>query len=639
MKNLVLIFIVLSLCCYSFKLKAQDILNVTTHDHITITTDVSDGSNSFYGWGVFPSQKESERRIRMQVTLGHPDSIAIAHWDYLDFIYLRRAGGTSGKSEDIELGRLITPYGSSFTKDWNYTWEVDVTDFASLLHDSVEVEFVHNGWEPEKLGWSLTINFEILTGPEIAKPISIKKLYEGSFPYGDINDPVENYLTPVLFKYNENADFGRIRIQHTGHGFGAPDYCSEFCTRWREVLYNGKIIDKRDLWKDCGNNPLYPQGGTWVYDRGDWCPGDLQKPDILDVTAQRGENIIDIDMMPYVDSVDDVEGREVVTAYLIQYETPRYRCDVAIEDIEVPSIKQNYGRMNPAVFEPVIRFRNLGSETLNGLKILYGTQGFKTKTYTWSGTLKFNEETTLTLPGIIDFKEGRNVFYVELLRPNGKKDQWTTDNAMNSEFKSLKELPLEFVVAYKTNNRPEEDHLFLINERRDTVYHRQPAECDSNTVYLDTLNLKPGLYEFEMTDSEGNGLEFWAEPEHGYGYLRFFDMDGNIIHHFLSDCGNGQFLAFKASADAKLDTTVSQNAFFIYPRRTKEKLELDAFLKSPKNLKIQFMSDGVPVEVHEYTNFKKGTFQYYLGYLPKGRYVVEIYVNEKLVHKDRINRD
>jgi hypothetical protein len=210
---------------------------------------------------------------------------------------------------------------------------------------------------------------------------------------------------------------------------------------------------------------------------------------------------------------------------------------------------------------------------------------------------------------------------------------------MNSEFKSLKELPLEFVVAYKTNNRPEEDHLFLINERRDTVYHRQPAECDSNTVYLDTLNLKPGLYEFEMTDSEGNGLEFWAEPEHGYGYLRFFDMDGNIIHHFLSDCGNGQFLAFKASADAKLDTTVSQNAFFIYPRRTKEKLELDAFLKSPKNLKIQFMSDGVPVEVHEYTNFKKGTFQYYLGYLPKGRYVVEIYVNEKLVHKDRINRD
>ena len=94
----------------------------------------------------------------MQVTLGHPDSTAIAHWDYLDFIYLRRTGGKAGKNRDIELGRLITPYGSSFTNDWSFTWEVDVTDFASLLRDSVEVEYVQSGYEPDKLGWALTIN-------------------------------------------------------------------------------------------------------------------------------------------------------------------------------------------------------------------------------------------------------------------------------------------------------------------------------------------------------------------------------------------------------------------------------------------------------------------------------------------------
>jgi hypothetical protein len=88
-----------------------------------------------------------------------------------------------------------------------------------------------------------------------------------------------------------------------------------------------------------------------------------------------------------------------------------------------------------------------------------------------------------------------------------------------------------------------------------------------------------------------------------------------------------------------LDSTVSQNAFFIYPRRTRDKLELDAFLKNPQKLRVQFTADGIPVETHEYTDFKSGTFEYNIGYLPKGRYVVEIYVDDVLVHKDRINRD
>lgn len=619
--------------------KAQEVTNVTTHDHITITTDVSQGTNSFIGWGTFPEENESIRRIKMQVTLGHPDSLAIAHWDYLDFINIKKTGGTSGQTRDIELGRLITPYGSSFTKDWSYTWEVDVTDFSSLLRDSVLIEFVHNGWEPEKLGWELTVNFEIQKGPEIAKQIKFTELYKGDFPYGNIDDPVENYLTPISFQFEDQANFGRIRIQHTGHGFGKPDLCSEFCTRWREVVFNDQVIDKRHLWKECGDNPLYPQGGTWIYDRGHWCPGDLQDPDVFQIPAKKGTNSIDIDMMPYVDSIGEVEGREIVTAYLIQYAAPNNKFDVAMEEIMVPNKKQNYGRMNPAVFEPAIRFRNLGSEPLKELKIKYGTEAFKAKTFKWTGNLNFNEETTLYLPEMAQFNEGENIYSVELIRPNGKKDQWQGDNQMKSVFHAPKQLPTEFVVTYKTNNNPEENHLFLINAKKDTVYQRMPSECEANTLYQDTLKLEGGLYEFELTDSEGNGLEFWAQPDAGYGYLRFLDLEGNILHHFVSDCGNGQFLSFEATTDAKKDTTVSQNAFFIYPRRTKDKLELDGFLEKPQTMRVQFMSDGTAVETHEYTNFKQGTFEYSLSYLPAGRYVVEIYVEDQLVHKDRINRD
>lgn len=639
MKKIILLIGILSLAAFPAKADQQDTIYVTTHDQITINTDMETGENYFTEWGKFPSPDKEIRRMKMQVTLGHPDTMAIAHWDYLDHIHLRRTGGKDGESRDLEIGRIITPYGSSFTEDWSYTWEVDVTDFSEVLRDSAEIEYLHTGWEPDKLGWELTVRFEIITGPPSARPISISEIYKGDFPYGDADDPVENYLTPVPVEFEDGADFGRIRIQHTGHGFGEPDGCSEFCSRWREVKFNDQVIDHRDLWKDCGDNPLYPQGGTWIYDRGHWCPGELQKPDVMDVNARPGKHTIDFDMMPYVDSIGEVDGREVVTAYFVQYGAPTHRYDVAMESVIVPSTNQRYNRQNPAAFNPVIRFRNLGGDTLRNLTIKFGTRGFEKKTYQWKGSLAFDDVAELELPGAIDFTNDTNVFEVKLEKPNGKNDLWKADNEMTSRFRAPKELPTEIVAEYKTNNAPEDNHLFLINEEKDTVYQRKPVETKADTVYSDTIRVEPGLYEFYLTDEAGNGLEFWAQPQQGYGYLRFLDVDGNILHHFVSDCGNGQFLAFEASEGAVRDTTVAQRAFFIYPRRTKDTLELDAFLEKESDMEVRFVSDGEPVETHHYTGFKKGTFEYSLQYLPQGRYVVEIYVEDKLVHKDRINRD
>ncbi|ULT22594.1 hypothetical protein KUH03_24920 [Sphingobacterium sp. E70] len=80
--------------------------------------------------GVFPKAEYPVRKITMHVTLGSPDSLNTAHWDYLDHIVLRRKGGAKGKALNYELGRMLTPYGSIYNKGWNWKWQVDVTDFA-----------------------------------------------------------------------------------------------------------------------------------------------------------------------------------------------------------------------------------------------------------------------------------------------------------------------------------------------------------------------------------------------------------------------------------------------------------------------------------------------------------------------------
>ncbi len=85
-----------------------------------------------------------------------------------------------------------------------------------------------------------------------------------------------------------------------------PRGCSEFCTRWRELILDGKVVDLRDMWKKCGDNPLYPQGGTWIFDRAYWCPGDLQQPDVIDLFTKPGRHTAVLRMEPY--TAADIHG-------------------------------------------------------------------------------------------------------------------------------------------------------------------------------------------------------------------------------------------------------------------------------------------------------------------------------------------
>src|SRR2546428_11116616 len=106
---------------------------------------------------------------------------------------------------------MLTPYGGAFGKDWKFEWEVDVTDFSLLLRDSVEVEYKHTGYEPNKdRGWAVTVDFEIVKGKPAFEPVSIQKIYDDIFSYGDSSKPIEQTLKPVSFTANTNASFARL---------------------------------------------------------------------------------------------------------------------------------------------------------------------------------------------------------------------------------------------------------------------------------------------------------------------------------------------------------------------------------------------------------------------------------------------
>ena len=66
-----------------------------------------------------------------------------------------------------------------------------------------------------------------------------------------------------------NASAYKIKTVITGHGQEG-----EFIPRNHYINIDGNMppTDTWQVWTECAENPVYPQGGTWIYDRAGWCP-------------------------------------------------------------------------------------------------------------------------------------------------------------------------------------------------------------------------------------------------------------------------------------------------------------------------------------------------------------------------------
>ncbi|MCE1200022.1 MAG: peptide-N-glycosidase, partial [Marinilabiliales bacterium] len=271
--------------------------------------------------------------------------------------------------------------------------------------------------------------------------------------------------------------------------------------------------------------------------------------------------------------------------------------------------------------------RNLGKKVLKRLNIVYGTEGFASRTYLWRGLLPFNETTTVTLPGKIDFMEGKNLFRVKLVGPNEHLDEWTDDNQSVTIFYAPPRLPADMVLAYRTNLRPAENKLIIRNQDSLVVYRRDSIGTVSNKRYMDTLHLQPGVYELMLSDAKGDGMEFWAEKEQGFGFLRMMDLDGHLLKNFESDCGKGIFYSF--SVDPRYIWLEEKNppVFILYPKRTKDNLTISYCLNRSATLELLIVSESGQKENYKFDKVKDGEAVLPVKHLGKGKYTLEAFEN------------
>ena len=618
------------------KAKDGDILHIISHNKTKVVTSPSTGDTAFPHWTVFPSAKTEYRRAVLYVTYQCPDSLHCGEWDYIDNVILRRVHGANGQSKDIELARLISPYGWRFGSTWHFTWHVDITDFAPLLHDSVEIEFNHSGYEANTdRGWLITLDFALMEGKPAMEFLGIDSLWNGSIPYGDTLKSIDQYLLPKTFSNSTGAEIARIRIVQTGHGMDDQENCSEFCSKYRKVFFDDSLIDQRQIWRRCGTNPLYPQGGTWIYDRANWCPGSMVAPDVYDVlVAVQSTHRIRMEMEPYINHKHPT-ANYYLHSYLLYYKLSWAENDVSLEEIVAPSTMDEYSRMNPICDNPRIIIRNSGKLLLTSVVVKYALSGEDEALYTWTGRLESQKETAIDLPAALTLKDGQRKFTVSLESPNGKKDEFPEDNSLSSAVTIPPVYGETVVLVMRTNNDSTSNGYQVINHNGSIVHGHKVGAYRANSIYRDTLHLMTGCYQLLVSDTVGDGLDFWANPEGGYGFVRLLDLKGRLLKSFGSDFGseiNHYFSVMEGyEPKASKDTLPLVNVF---PIRNAGKFSVELFFNDPQqNVVVSIDSENSVKNVFEksYHDVKEGIFPIDISSQPDGFYYLKVTAGDRTV--------
>jgi hypothetical protein len=415
-----------------------------------------------------------------------------------------------------EVGRFITPYGNNLSLgDDGWTWVYDVTDFQHLFQgDNVHIR-AGNFQE------LLDMKVFFVEGTPPRDLLEVKQLYSKNPGLNVFDEVIVDTVVEIL----PEAKMLGLKTTLTGHGFGQGANCGEFCSNIHTVEVNGNVEFSWDILQECGDNPLYPQGGTWFYDRAGWCPGMPATQQNLDLTPFVNIGVDETISIDY-DIEYDPYGNYVTEIFLLSYNEPNFQNDASIEEIIAPINFKLHSRFNPICANPIVKIKNTGANNLTTLTIEYGLEGMGNYTYQWEGDLSFLQEEIVQLPSmdVEDFQNASQLrFYVDLSNSN---DEYEYNNYMVSVFESAPEHNQQLIVHFKTNKRPWENSYEIKDATGNIVFERGDFEMSS--LHIDTLNLAPACYEFMAYDSGGDGMYDWPS-NHGTGYIRFYDFDGNLV--------------------------------------------------------------------------------------------------------------
>ncbi len=146
--------------------------------------------------------------------------------------------------------------------------------------------------------------------------------------------------------------------------------------------------------------------------------------------------------------------------------------------------------------------------------------------------------------------------------------------------------------------------------------------------------MSPGCYELVVADSAGDGLDFWFNPEGGYGYARLLDVPGRLLKAFNSDFGSEVRHSFRIVAGAKPEVALADLPIVNpFPARNKGVFDIDIFLNRRTELQVRIIEEsGVETVLDNlYPGVKEVMLPIDITTAPDGVYYIKVTADGKTV--------
>ncbi len=512
---------------------------------------------------------------------------------------------------DLEIMSFVTPYGIYLDLgEEGKTWAFDVTDFTPILKGK-KLLWLGNGGQFQE---EMDIRFLFIKGTPPRDVISIQQIWEAGRGHGFTALLNDDAMEPRSIVLRPDASMFKVRAAITGHG-----QQGEFTQRTHSINVDGGPAEFQwEVWKECADNPIYPQGGTWIYDRAGWCPGaatDMQEFEITEIVTP-GQPV----ELDYGINAGFGDSRYLLNCQLVSYGEPNFELDARIIDIKRPSDQTPYMRDNPICYNPVVRIQNSGASRLNSLKISYRVPGKSTRNYNWTGSLNFMEamDVELPMPDPSFWYGDENKFIVTISQPNGGQDEYAANNQMTSTFELPDSYQVGTILRLRTNARGFENNFTIKNSEGDVILSR--GGLNNNSTYNDTLNFAAGCYTLELFDQGDDGLEFWNNPGQGEGSLTFRNMFGTI-KALEPDFGKRVKYAFVLGTITKVSDPNITRLFAVSPNPNQGLFAIELELEESTDFELH-ISDmmGRNVWARQFEHFRQGTISADLSKLAPGLY-------------------
>lgn len=477
-----------------------------------------------------------------------------------DLSYFKRS------ASKLEIMSFVTPYGINLDLGiGGKAWYFDVSDFLPVLSGNRKISLERGGQNQEEMD----IQFLFIVGTPPRDVKSIDQIWPVSItPYASITN--DAFFAPKTLKLDTSAKQFKIRSVITGHGQEG-----EFIPRNHFINVNGGPIEfNRNVWSECAGNPIFPQGGTWIYDRAGWCPGAPSDLTEYDITSLIGT--ADTVQVDYGVSTASGDSRYIVNNQLVSYGDANFNLDARITEVFSPTNHIQFGRNNPVCNGSEIEIQNSGATPITSMQIEYWVNSGPKATYNWSGTLNFMDKATVSLPTITDFwsrlNNGNNQFFAKILSTNGQSDQYATNDSISRSFSASEVFASNFILEFITNAAGSQSSYNVTDENGGVLVQR--TGLGNNTTYIDTFNLTTGCYSINVFDTNNDGLSFFANNS-GDGSVKIKNLTGSTLKTFEPGFGDGFKYSFTIATTIGIDEIDLSESISLYPNPATSTITLE----------------------------------------------------------------